>query len=128
MQTTREMASNFGLTLSPGKSMKDGIPSNLFSLQFATIDDAARLIAQCGPNTLQATIDISHTYCNTPGHPKDYRLLGMAWNNSLCLLPDCVESVNPIIYSDLDAECILQAALHTQGAAGLYLALMHMLG
>ena len=35
------------------------------------------------------------------------------------LLPDCVESVNPIIYSDLDAECILQAALHTQGAAGL---------
>ena len=35
------------------------------------------------------------------------------------LLPDCAENVNPIIYSDLDAECILQAALHTQGAAGL---------
>ena len=35
------------------------------------------------------------------------------------LLPDCTESVNPIIYSDLDAECILQAALHTQGASGL---------
>ena len=35
------------------------------------------------------------------------------------LLPDCTEPVNPIIYSDLDAECILQAALQTQGAAGL---------
>ena len=35
------------------------------------------------------------------------------------LLLDCTEPVNPIIYSDLDAECILQAALHTQGAAGL---------
>ena len=35
------------------------------------------------------------------------------------LLPDSSETVNPIIYSNLDAECILQAALHTQGAAGL---------
>lgn len=35
------------------------------------------------------------------------------------MLPDCIESVNPIIFNDLDAECILQAALHTQGAAGL---------
>ena len=35
------------------------------------------------------------------------------------LLPDSSEDVNPIIYSDLDAECILHAALCTQGAAGL---------
>ena len=35
------------------------------------------------------------------------------------LLPDSCESINPIIYSSLDAECILRAALHTQGAAGL---------
>ena len=35
------------------------------------------------------------------------------------LLPDSSEDVNPIIYSDLDAECILHAALRTQGAAGL---------
>ena len=34
-------------------------------------------------------------------------------------LKDSSETVNPIIYSNLDAECILQAALHTQGAAGL---------
>ena len=40
-----------------------------------------------------------------------------AWPESL--LPDSSETVNPIIYSNLDAECILQAALHTQGAAGL---------
>ena len=35
------------------------------------------------------------------------------------LLPDTSEVINPIIYSNLDAECILYAALHTQGAAGL---------
>ena len=35
------------------------------------------------------------------------------------LLPDNSETANPIIYSNLDAECILQAALHTHGAAGL---------
>ena len=40
-----------------------------------------------------------------------------AWPESL--LPDSSETVNPIIYSNLDAEFILQAPLHTQGAAGL---------
>ena len=35
------------------------------------------------------------------------------------LLSDIPEIVNPIIYSNLDAECILKSALHTQGAAGL---------
>ena len=35
------------------------------------------------------------------------------------LLPDNSESVNPIVYNNLDAECILQAALRTNGAAGL---------
>ena len=34
------------------------------------------------------------------------------------LLSDIPETVNPIIYSNLDAEYILDAALHTQGAAG----------
>ena len=35
------------------------------------------------------------------------------------LLSDIPETVNPIIYSNLDAECILNSALHTQGATGL---------
>ena len=35
------------------------------------------------------------------------------------LLPDNQESINPITYNNLDAECIFHAALHTQGAAGL---------
>ena len=35
------------------------------------------------------------------------------------LLPDSSEIVNPIIYSNLDAECILHAALRTHAAAGL---------
>ena len=34
------------------------------------------------------------------------------------LLPDSMETVNPIVYSNLDAVYILHAALHTQGAAG----------
>ena len=33
------------------------------------------------------------------------------------LLPDSLETVNPIIYSNLDAERILHAALHTQSSA-----------
>ena len=35
------------------------------------------------------------------------------------LLPSNTEPVNPIIYDNLDADRILQAALHTKGAAGL---------
>ena len=35
------------------------------------------------------------------------------------LMPDNPEISNPIIYENLHAECILNAALHTHGAAGL---------
>ena len=36
-----------------------------------------------------------------------------------CLLPDHQTKPNPIIYDNLDAGCIRNAALHTHGAAGL---------
>ncbi len=35
------------------------------------------------------------------------------------LLPNQSETINPIIFNNLDAECMLRAALHTQGATGL---------
>ena len=35
------------------------------------------------------------------------------------LLPDSLETVNPITYCNLDAERMLHASLHTQGAVGL---------
>ena len=66
-----------------GKSVNDGIPKNLCSLQFATVDDAAWLIANHGAGTLLAKIDISHAYRNVPVHPEDRQLLGMIWKGSI---------------------------------------------
>ena len=43
------------------------------------------------------------------------------WKTSIseAQLSNIPETVNPIIYSNLDAECISNAALHIHGAAGL---------
>ena len=66
-----------------GRSVNDGIPPDLCSLQFTTVDKAAQLITRLGRGALLAKIDISHAYRNVPVHPDDRRLLGMAWNGSV---------------------------------------------
>ena len=71
------------LSFPPGRSVNDGIPPDLCSLQFTTVDNAAQLITRLGRGALLAKIDISHAYRNVPVHPNDRRLLGMAWNGSV---------------------------------------------
>ena len=71
------------LSFSTGRSINDGIPWELCSLQFATVDNAARLITQLGKGALLAKVDISHAYWNIPVHPDDRRLLGMSWEGAM---------------------------------------------
>ena len=66
-----------------GRSINDGIPKDLCSLQFTTVDNAATLISQLGQRSLLAKVDISHAYRNIPVHPHDRRLLGMTWEGAL---------------------------------------------
>ncbi len=60
-------------------SVNDAISKSLCSLQYASIDDAARIVSELGPGTELAKIDIAHAYRNVPVHPADRHLLGMMW-------------------------------------------------
>ena len=71
------------LSFPPGRSINDGIPKDLCSRQFTTVDNAATLISQLGQGSLLAKVDISHAYRNIPVHPHDRRLLGMTWEGAL---------------------------------------------
>ena len=71
------------LSFPPGQSVNDGISKDSCSLQFTTVDDAARLIAQLGRGTLLAKIDIAQAYRNVPVHPSECHLLGMSWKGSI---------------------------------------------
>ena len=63
----------------PGCSINDGVAKELASLQYASVDDAARIITDMGPGTKLAKIDITHAYRNIAVHPADWHLLGMEW-------------------------------------------------
>ncbi len=116
-----------------GKSVNDGIAKDLSSLRYASVDDAAHIVMQMGPNTRLAKIDIAHAYRNIPVHPDDRRLLGMRWENKVYIdtaLPFGLRSAPKIFTAISDAlEWILfsrgmSSCLHylddfvTMGAAG----------
>ena len=66
-----------------GHSVNDGIDSAYCSMTYASVDNAAAIIAKLGTNTLLAKIDIAHAYRNIPVHPDDRGLLGMTWGDQL---------------------------------------------
>ena len=63
-------------------SVNDGIPKNLCSLSYITVDDAIKKIIETGPNTLLAKVDIKHAFRLLPVHPADRHLLTMEWKQS----------------------------------------------
>ena len=71
------------LSFPQSTSVNDGIDPARCSLSYASIDDAAHIIAQMGPNTLLAKIDIAKAYRNISVNPRDRILLGMSWNNNI---------------------------------------------
>ena len=62
-----------------GFSVNDGIPRELCTLKYPTIEDAISRIMAYGKGALLAKIDIKHAFRNIPVHPHDRPLLGMEW-------------------------------------------------
>ena len=62
-----------------GSSVNDGIPSQLCTLTYVTIDDAVLSILKSGRSTMLAKIDIKNAFRLLPVHPADRHLLGMKW-------------------------------------------------
>jgi len=67
----------------PGGSVNDGIPSDLCSLFYVTIDHAILSIIQSGRGTILAKIDIKSAFRLLLVHPADRHLLGVNWKNSI---------------------------------------------
>ena len=77
------------LSYPAGSSVNDGIPKELATVRYATIDDAIRLIKSLGKGCFLAKTDIS---------PNDFPLLGMEWQGKFyfdkCLPMACSSSCN----------------------------------
>ena len=69
-----------------GKSVNDGITSNLCSLQYARIDNAVEIISTMGPGTLLTNVDLQDAYRIFPVHSNDHNLLCIAWEDMTFVL------------------------------------------
>ena len=69
----------FDLSSPEGASVNDGIDSNLCSLKYATIDQAAELMLRLGRGALMAKVNIDQAYHRISVHPDDRWLLGMCF-------------------------------------------------
>ena len=78
------MEVNIRPVIPKGKSVNDGIPKDLCTLHYITVDDAIRYwryIIALGKRALQAKADIKSAFRLLPVHPADRHLLGMLWND-----------------------------------------------
>lgn len=71
------------LSYPEGHSVNDSIPKALCSLSYITVDDAIDVIAQSGPNTLLAKVDIKSAFRLIPVHPADRHFLAMKWKDNI---------------------------------------------
>ena len=84
-----------------GNSVNDGVPKELCSMHYATIDEAVEAVVDLGPGALLAKIDVKEAYRNIPVHPEDRTLLGMSWAGRTfvdCQLPFGLRSA-PLLFS-----------------------------
>lgn len=65
------------LSYPDGTSINDGIPSELCSVQYQTIDDAISEILKAGRGAMLAKTDIESAFKLIPVHPDDHELLGI---------------------------------------------------
>ena len=63
--------------------MNDGVDCTYCSLQYITVDDAAKAITSNTRCSLLAKIHVEKAYRNVPVHPDDRWLLGMMWEGNL---------------------------------------------
>ena len=64
-----------------GRSVNDGISSELCSLRYTRVDEVVRQLLQLGPGALMAKLDIKSAYRIVVVHSQDRFLLGMKWED-----------------------------------------------
>lgn len=97
------------LSATKGHGINKGVPSNLCSLSYASVDDAVRITANLGQDTQLAKINLKDVYCIVPVHPQDYvdKSLTMlitsavaespgSWNTQAATFPRCSANVRAL--------------------------------
>lgn len=86
------------LSYPEGLSVNDGIPKELATVRYATVDDAVRLIKAIGKGCFLAKTDIKSAFRIIPVAPRDFPQLGMEWQGKFffdkCLPMGCSSSCN----------------------------------
>ena len=67
------------LSAPPSFSVNDGIAASRCSLEYVSVDRAARLVSKSGKGALMAKTDLQCAYRHIPVHPSDQHLLGIEW-------------------------------------------------
>ena len=101
------------------QSVNDGISPEYCSLQYASIDDAVKLIMLLGPGTQLAKLDIKDAYRIVPVHPDDHcawALYQRGIKYLLHYLDDFLFLGSP---HTEEAATALQLALHTFNHVGV---------
>jgi hypothetical protein len=106
-----------------GHSVNDGIPKDLYSLQYVKVDDAIRALVDMGPGALMAKFDVQAAYRNIPIHlyPDDRYLLGMKWRDRFyvdLVLPFGLRSA-PFIFNSVD-EAVEWILVHNYAVSPLF--------
>ena len=89
-----------------GKSINDGIPTELCSLQYVQVEGVAKRLLELGPGAMMAKMDIRSAYLIVPVHPCDRTLLGMHWEDKIYVnaaLPFGLRSAPKIFNAIADA-------------------------
>jgi len=90
------------LSYPSGFSVNDGIPKELASVHYATIDDAVKLIMSLGKGSFLAKTDIKSAFRIIPLTPCDFDLLGIEWQGKYyfdrCLRMGCSSSCNDFLF------------------------------
>ena len=58
-----------------GASVNDGVGSEICSLQYVSVEDAAQAVVANGAGTWLGKVDVARAYRNIPIHPDDRWLL-----------------------------------------------------
>lgn len=100
-----------------GRSINDEIDRNLCSLQYISVDQAARLVAACGKGALMTKTDLCSAYRQVPVHRDNQHLLGIEWRGQTYIdkaLPFGLRSAPKISTAVADS---LAWALHCSGVS-----------
>ena len=104
------------LSFPRGRSVNDGISSELTSLSYISVDNVGEIVASMGAGALLAKMDIESAYRLVPVHPQDRILQAVEWEGHIFvdpMLPFGLCSAPKIFNSLADALnwCLQQAGI-----------------